>query len=519
MISQNRPEQWRSTKRRAVSSFVVACLVALCVFGPASQPASGLAAAGVATVPNAPTMASVTPADHGAIARWNAPDSDGGSPITGYQATADPGGATCTTTVGVDTDPLTCVIHGLDPGQTYVVTVQAINAVGTSTASATWGRLSSTFKISGNFVDTGIDLTNHSATDVSASGQIWWSGPVLPQNYGDPIPPSGWSTFPADATPCDWDVTLMCNSQGVVDPTFHPCSVDIGDPTNWHHFVLPSEPCYSLIGRIGSKGKPFYVGSLNWVTSTGRLFLGINTCPTCSNVGGDVFVTTVTYDKYFSVVPLSPPTMPTGVQPETGPPGAAALFISAAASDPGAPVTGYQVTTTSSTGACRMIGLAAYCSGLQPGKPVDVAIAAFNQLGVSSPATFTVIPAAKGQVRFDHVTRSPGRMYRGGRVTASAVVVYRWSDGHWGPMPNSPVRLQVIAGRSWHTVSSGSASALGKVALSASTTGSLVRQMYRLQTDSGASANIPVTVDQPTNVFRLINFDVSDTQVQRGDSD
>ena len=286
MISQNRPRQGRSTKGRALSSFLAAGLVAICAFGSASQPASGLAAAGVATVPNAPTMASLTPADHGAIARWNAPDSDGGSPITGYQATADPGGATCTTTVGVDTDPLTCVIFGLEVGKTYLVTVQATNAVGTSVDSGPWGRVSSTFNILWHFVDTGVDLSPHSATDVVASGDITVNGPGALNGLQGP---DGWY---------DW-------STGV----FPSCSAAGSNPGNVWHFLVPIAPCYSLIARIGSNGQPFGVGSTHEIApSMGRLFLGVNTCQPdmCSREGG-TFVTTVSYDKKFTVVPQSSP--------------------------------------------------------------------------------------------------------------------------------------------------------------------------------------------------------------------
>ncbi len=57
------------------------------------------------------------------------PPRDGGSPITGYTATADPGGATCTT----DGDGRTCEITGLTNGTAYTFTVTATNAIGTST--------------------------------------------------------------------------------------------------------------------------------------------------------------------------------------------------------------------------------------------------------------------------------------------------------------------------------------------------------------------------------------------------
>ena len=49
------------------------------------------------TVPGAPTGLVATPGNAQVALAWTAPASTGGSPITGYTATASPGGATCTT--------------------------------------------------------------------------------------------------------------------------------------------------------------------------------------------------------------------------------------------------------------------------------------------------------------------------------------------------------------------------------------------------------------------------------------
>lgn len=77
-------------------------------------------------VPGPPTDVVAVPGDMEVTVAWTEPLEDGGSPITGYTATASPGGSTCVWTAG----PLTCVITGLANGTGYTVTVTATNATG-----------------------------------------------------------------------------------------------------------------------------------------------------------------------------------------------------------------------------------------------------------------------------------------------------------------------------------------------------------------------------------------------------
>ncbi len=80
--------------------------------------------------PTPPTGVSVTPGHETALVTWETPASNGGSPITGYAATASPGGKTC------DTDTLSCMITGLTYGATYSITVTATSAAGASAPSS-----------------------------------------------------------------------------------------------------------------------------------------------------------------------------------------------------------------------------------------------------------------------------------------------------------------------------------------------------------------------------------------------
>jgi uncharacterized repeat protein (TIGR02543 family) len=85
-----------------------------------------------ATVPGAPTITSASSSSSGTTTvNFSAPASNGGSAITGYTITSNPGGFTCTAAANATS----CAVSGLTDGVAYTFTAVATNEIGNSTSS------------------------------------------------------------------------------------------------------------------------------------------------------------------------------------------------------------------------------------------------------------------------------------------------------------------------------------------------------------------------------------------------
>ena len=82
-------------------------------------------------VPGAPADVVAYAADQAVTVAWSAPASDGGSEITSYTVTAQPGGAQCVWSSG----PLSCEVTGLNNGDSHTFTVVASTILGDGPAS------------------------------------------------------------------------------------------------------------------------------------------------------------------------------------------------------------------------------------------------------------------------------------------------------------------------------------------------------------------------------------------------
>ena len=111
---------------------------ALNVRGPGAWSTAAMATpAPAATAPAAPDAPTLTPGDGQLEVSWDAPSSDGGSPITGYniQYRTD-AGSSWDAHSDTDASTTTTTITSLTNGQRYEVQVQAVNAQGPSAWSA-----------------------------------------------------------------------------------------------------------------------------------------------------------------------------------------------------------------------------------------------------------------------------------------------------------------------------------------------------------------------------------------------
>lgn len=87
----------------------------------------------IATLPGPPRNITATAGDESIIVKWDAPSSDGGSAITGYQVMASDG---VHTPVVVRVTGTSAALPGLTNGTSYAVSVAAVNALGIGVSTA-----------------------------------------------------------------------------------------------------------------------------------------------------------------------------------------------------------------------------------------------------------------------------------------------------------------------------------------------------------------------------------------------
>jgi alpha-tubulin suppressor-like RCC1 family protein len=257
---------------------------------------------------------------------WSAPLADGGTPITGYVATATQGANSLTCLGGPDDTG--CTITGLTNGLTYDVTLVAQNQAGNSSSVDL-----------GNFEPTGppTDPTLTEAKPGVAEITAAWTAPL--SNGGDPL--TGYTaTATSGGAPvtCNAGPTVTtCLLTGLTDGTTYSVSViassNLGGSGSSNSLTAtpgtapsaPSAPTAALTatGSVtltwtppsSTGGNPIskYVIASN-PASAGCSTTGALTCKVSGLIPTDEYTFTVTASNSFGNSPASPSTL-TGIYP------------------------------------------------------------------------------------------------------------------------------------------------------------------------------------------------------------
>ena len=162
---------------------------------------------------------------------WVPPTDDGGSPVTGYTATASPGGATCASAA------TSCTVAGLINGDPYTFTVTATNSAGTGAPGPPTGL---TFapgyeSVSVSWVppvdDGGSGVTSYEVTEQATGGTCTSGGTscsvvglsqgvdylfaVTATNWAGTGPPSSVTPFTSACIPASYTDVADCDLQGI----------------------------------------------------------------------------------------------------------------------------------------------------------------------------------------------------------------------------------------------------------------------------------------------------------------
>jgi len=130
------------------------------------------------TAPDAPIIGTATAGNGKATVSFTPPSSDGGSPITGYTVTSNPGGKSASGSAS----PMTVI--GLNNNTTYTFTVTATNAVGSSSASAPSNSVTPTTK-------TLAEAINNPSWPVNTGGNANWYAQAAVSHDGSVAARSG----------------------------------------------------------------------------------------------------------------------------------------------------------------------------------------------------------------------------------------------------------------------------------------------------------------------------------------
>jgi putative cell wall-binding protein len=379
---------------------------------------TGSAQATPRTVPGKPASATASPGNAQATVSWTAPASDGGSPVTGYTVTANPGGKT----VAASASARTATITGLTNGAAYTFTVTATNAAGT-------GPGVTTNQVTPQAPATAPSVPlNVTASAGAGHATAIWAAPA--SDGGTPV-----TGYTVTASPGGKSLTVGGSARsatitGLTNGTTYTLSVvaknavgtspsGVSNPVTPRSVVTVPDAPRSVTASPGNAQ-----ATVSWTAPAsdgGTPVTGYTVTASPGGksvtVGGSARSATITgltngasYTfavKAVNAAGSSPAATSTPVTPRTVPgaptslaftPGDGKVTISWAvpSSDGGSPITGYTVTTTpgGSTVTAAASARSVTVTGLSNGTSYTFAVKAVNAAGSSAAATGTAKPVA-----------------------------------------------------------------------------------------------------------------------------
>jgi len=370
------------------------------------------------TLPSLPRNISVVVRSSSAILSWIEPSDHGGTEITGYYITANPGGISMIAT----TSPAT--LTGLTNGLTYTFSVVAINSRGKSVLTDdAW---SPPLAPEANLIILNA-VTNVVAVPLNASASVSWNSPVSNgglalTSYTVTVSPGGASVVCAVT-----HATINGLTNGV-SYTFSVVATNpIGDSAS--AVSAPVTPDSSLIVPAMPRGVTAIAGNtsatVSWtapvpngsvpitgyiVTSTpggitttvgpGSLTATVSgltngTAYTFTVVATDSVGNSLGSSSVSPITPFSPVTVPgapIGVSATAG--NASALVSWSAPFDGGASITGYTITSNPGGITTTTTSLSATISGLTNGTAYTFTVVATNSVGNSSSSSSSATPSS-----------------------------------------------------------------------------------------------------------------------------
>ena len=368
-------------------------------------------------IPGVPTNVVATRGNLQLAVTWTAPAANGVT-ITGYTATASPGGASCTPAPATATS---CTITGLTNGSAYTVTVVSKSAAGSSAPSVATAPV----------IPAGLPTAPTGVAGQRGDTSVTVSWAASNPN-GDPI-----SAYTVTSTPGSKTCTtsgLLCTVSGLTNGTPYTFKVVANNsvgasaasaasaaitpaagPTVPANVNATAGNGQATITWSASQGNGSTVTGYNVTSTPGSLTCTTPSATTCTITGltnGTSYTFTVIALNAISqsapslpspaVTPMGPPTAPTGVAVTRGD---KTLQVSWTASNPnGSAITSYKATASPGALFCTTSG-ATNCTitGLTNGTKYTVVVSATNAAGTtssaaSSPATPAALPSVPTNV-------------------------------------------------------------------------------------------------------------------------